>query len=172
MLHMARCSACVEAELPCANCKRKARKHPRCSNCVRSQIACNECKRKRYQQMVLDRDAARNNVVKKRKIATSPRSKVVVVYNPDRKKNRELIEAAKSQPCTDCGRCFPSCAMQFDHHLGKKNFNIGVLWYQVDTSLLIKELALCEIVCANCHAVRTMLRAFLRRGGKPHYMRK
>lgn len=53
--------------------------------------------------------------------------------------------------------------MQFDHTGSDKNFHIGQFWYRIDTKALLSEIAQCEVVCANCHAVRTVLRSHLRR---------
>lgn len=69
---------------------------------------------------------------------------------------RAVVVAAKDVPCTDCGRRFPSCAMDFDHVRGKKKFNIGAFrghGYSVET--VKAEIAKCEVVCACCHRIRT-----------------
>ncbi len=70
---------------------------------------------------------------------------------------KELIKALKDVPCADCKGKFPTCAMDFDH-LGKepKKMNIGTMVGQRrTTSALKKEIAKCEVVCANCHRIRT-----------------
>ena len=81
-----------------------------------------------------------------------------------RKRNVEYIRGIKaSTPCADCGNYYPAPAMQFDHVRGEKLFilaststtNIGRA--RIDT-----EIAKCDVVCANCHAMRT----FKRRSGR------
>jgi hypothetical protein len=63
----------------------------------------------------------------------------------------------KSKPCTDCGHKFPACCMDFDHVRGKKLWNVSGggnrKW-----STILKEIAKCELVCANCHRIRTTIR--------------
>lgn len=69
--------------------------------------------------------------------------------------NRVLIEEAKAVPCVDCGRSLPTEQMDFDHVRGEKRSNIASMAWHVSTSVLIAEIAKCEIVCAVCHRVRT-----------------
>jgi hypothetical protein len=49
--------------------------------------------------------------------------------------------------------------MQFDHSRGTKSFTISQEYYRVSVDVLREELAKCDVVCANCHTVRTSLRA-------------
>lgn len=63
----------------------------------------------------------------------------------------------KSQPCTDCGNCFPVCCMDFDHKEGTiKAYNVGSMFaHHYSRELIQTELDKCELVCSNCHRVRT-----------------
>lgn len=63
----------------------------------------------------------------------------------------------KNNPCRDCGDCFPPEAMDFDHVRGKKIASIAQMRSRAWTQVLI-ELAKCELVCANCHRIRTWQR--------------
>jgi hypothetical protein len=67
------------------------------------------------------------------------------------------MAALKGGPCADCLGIFPPCAMDFDHVRGIKLFDVskGVskTWL-----VLVEELAKCELVCSNCHRVRTSKR--------------
>jgi hypothetical protein len=72
-----------------------------------------------------------------------------------------LLRRLKRRPCADCGGTFHIAAMQFDHVRGEKLFNIadsgpGKRCYS--RKLLFSELRKCEIVCSNCHAIRTFQR--------------
>lgn len=60
--------------------------------------------------------------------------------------------------CADCGLSGPAEALTFDHVRGEKRFDIGQSWNQGRTRLE-EEIAKCEIVCANCHNIRTKRRA-------------
>ena len=67
-----------------------------------------------------------------------------------------LLEQIKGVPCPDCAGSFPACAMQFDHRPGTtKLFNIGERYASVNEHDLLLEIAKCDVVCANCHAIRT-----------------
>lgn len=72
-------------------------------------------------------------------------------------RNSAMVSAAKDRPCADCGRRFPPCAMDFDHVRGQKSANIGELKSGVARQRLLDEMAKCEVVCANCHRIRTFM---------------
>jgi hypothetical protein len=63
----------------------------------------------------------------------------------------------KSKPCHDCGNSFPVCCMDFDHRGDDpKEFNIGSMFaHHYGRSLIEQEIAKCDLVCANCHRIRT-----------------
>lgn len=68
-------------------------------------------------------------------------------------RNRAIIEAAKSVPCMDCGGSFETCQMDFDH-LGDKSYNVASMLSHSE-KMLRKEISNCDVVCANCHRLRT-----------------
>ena len=68
-----------------------------------------------------------------------------------------VITTLKSRPCADCGQTFPTQAMDFDH-LENKAEIVSKLVYTVSTRTLLLEVAKCEVVCANCHRIRTSMR--------------
>lgn len=55
----------------------------------------------------------------------------------------------------DCGGTFPPECMDFDHVRGEKSFNVGENFY-ISESKLLAEVAKCDLVCANCHRIRTV----------------
>ncbi len=63
----------------------------------------------------------------------------------------------KSKPCTDCGGIFEVCCMDFDHQDGTiKEYNIGSMFaHHYSRDLIEQELSKCELVCSNCHRIRT-----------------
>ena len=63
----------------------------------------------------------------------------------------------KSNPCTDCKGIFPVCCMDFDHKKGTiKSYNLGSMFaHHYSRELIESELAKCELVCSNCHRIRT-----------------
>ena len=73
---------------------------------------------------------------------------------------RDFIRESKNKPCADCGISFPYYVMQFDHVRGEKALNIGnVTSKGLSITKLKKEISKCDVVCANCHAIRTHERA-------------
>lgn len=72
---------------------------------------------------------------------------------------KELRDRHKSNPCSDCKNVFPPYVMHFDHRDGAtKSFNIGAEVGRIGLPKLKEEIAKCDVVCANCHAVRTFKR--------------
>jgi hypothetical protein len=74
----------------------------------------------------------------------------------------EWFRALKAdRPCSDCGGVFHPAAMQWDHIPGtEKVADVAQLVTRHNRSAVLAEIAKCELVCANCHA----LRSFQRRG--------
>ena len=68
---------------------------------------------------------------------------------------RAKLDALKGKPCTDCGKTFPSVAMDFDHVWGVKEIGIAQMWCW-GWDKVEKELSKCELVCANCHRERSV----------------
>lgn len=62
-------------------------------------------------------------------------------------------------PCADCHKIFPTQSMDFDHARGSKIDDISRMirrTYSVDS--LLAEIEKCDVVCANCHRMRTTQR--------------
>ena len=81
------------------------------------------------------------------------------------KRHRAIVREAKRQPCIDCGMTFPPEAMDFDH-IGLKKNEVSRLVYLSGTDALLEEIKRCEVVCANCHRIRTLRR--LRESAETH----
>lgn len=83
-----------------------------------------------------------------------------------RARNRAVVEEAKSAPCLDCGGSFPPYVMDFDHRDGKGELGRGIsrLVGAGTCSLerLHEEIAKCDVICANCHRIRTHKRGYRR----------
>lgn len=70
----------------------------------------------------------------------------------------ELIRELKNVQCTDCGIKYPYYVMQFDHLRDKKVSLGGSRASSLSKSTIIEEAKKCEVVCANCHFIRTQNR--------------
>jgi hypothetical protein len=70
-----------------------------------------------------------------------------------------LTSLKADRPCTDCGRLFPTPVMQWDHRPGyEKLGEISVDFWGKTRQEVLDEIAKCDLVCANCHAIRTFSR--------------
>lgn len=80
--------------------------------------------------------------------------------SPKARANKEWMLAIKSPPCQDCSRSFPACCMDFDHREGTvKKYNIGTMFaHHYSRELIESELVKCDLVCSNCHRIRTQKR--------------
>ncbi len=83
---------------------------------------------------------------------------------------RAWLMSEKNQPCIDCGLIWPSYVMQFDHvpERGPKLFMVNAATVKQKHTLaeLKAERAKCDLVCSNCHVIRTN-----NRGPKPRVLR-
>ena len=71
---------------------------------------------------------------------------------------REYVLKQKNNPCVDCGIKYPFYVMHFDH-LDASTKSSDVSRLDTQFNRVVKEIAKCELVCANCHAIRTWQRA-------------
>lgn len=69
---------------------------------------------------------------------------------------RNEIVRAKDVPCADCGIKYITPVMEFDHIDDNKDFTISPsVGRGIAVATLLAEIAKCEVVCANCHRIRT-----------------
>ena len=69
---------------------------------------------------------------------------------------RNQLRELKKLPCGDCKHKFHFAAMDFDHRDGTdKVGNVSRLVTEVSWETLQKELDKCDLVCSNCHRIRT-----------------
>jgi hypothetical protein len=72
--------------------------------------------------------------------------------------NAAMLNELRDIPCADCGRRFPPCVMQFDHRdPATKRFEVTRIITRA-RPVILAEVAKCDIVCTNCHRVRTYRR--------------
>ena len=68
----------------------------------------------------------------------------------------------------DCGNSFPPECMDFDHRPDEvKSFSIGGVNLRA-LPVLLEEMKKCDLVCANCHRIRTKAR--LKGKAKPRHL--
>jgi hypothetical protein len=65
----------------------------------------------------------------------------------------------EGKPCADCGNMYHPAAMQWDHLPGvQKLASVADLCRKNNRRRVLEEIAKCQLVCSNCHAVRTFQR--------------
>lgn len=72
---------------------------------------------------------------------------------------RTIIEIKESVSCMDCGENYPYFMMDFDHRPeANKVSEVSKLSSFSSMGKLLEEIEKCDIVCANCHRLRSWLR--------------
>lgn len=68
----------------------------------------------------------------------------------------EVLDQLRSAPCADCGGRFAQCSMDFDHRdPSTKVMRVTLMVGRAGIGRILAEVAKCDIVCANCHRLRT-----------------
>jgi hypothetical protein len=72
----------------------------------------------------------------------------------------EWLYQEKAHPCTDCGQRFPAKMMQFDHVPGRGVKAFGLTTGNIQSKRTLVEIKAerekCDLVCPNCHWLRTL----------------
>ena len=68
----------------------------------------------------------------------------------------KIIKYKEETPCMDCNQKYPSYVMDFDHRdPNSKIDNVASLIHVGATNKIFEEIKKCDLVCANCHRIRT-----------------
>ena len=90
----------------------------------------------------------------------------------------EFVRELRRVPCADCGGTFEAYQMDFDHRdPAQKSFQVTAgRAMLMSRERLLDEIAKCDIVCANCHAIRSgrlrAERAAQQRAARPETRRR
>jgi hypothetical protein len=110
---------------------------------------CKSCQRA-YHRLYYQRN-------KSRFIAKNRRNK-----NRQRKRLRAILWGVKQRPCQDCGGSFHPWVMELDHRDGA--IKVAAVANLVSTGCTdarpFEEIDKCDVVCANCHRMRTYRRLY------------
>lgn len=72
------------------------------------------------------------------------------------KRDRAYFQQVKvDRGCTDCGYNAHAVALDFDHLPGQTKLYRIATMAGMSRTLIDAEIAKCEVVCANCHRIRT-----------------
>jgi hypothetical protein len=112
----------------------------------KSQTACRPCGRA-ISRAYYEKNKER---MKKQIRVTSDRNQAIL---------KEEVNEIKSQPCMDCGVSYPPYVMDFDHRPGvDKGGLVSKLVGNGSRKRVYEEIAKCDVVCSNCHRIRTHMR--------------
>lgn len=111
------------------------------------QSKCKECQRA-YYRLYYERNKARF-------VSKNRRNK-----NRQRARLRAIMWSVKQRPCQDCGGTFHPWVMEFDHRDGtvKASAVADLASKGCPDARLLEEISKCDVVCANCHRLRTYSR--------------
>jgi hypothetical protein len=74
---------------------------------------------------------------------------------------RQFVAQFKQNPCADCHNRFPPVCMDFDHRDPATKIKGGVstlVSHNATNARILEEIAKCDLVCSNCHRIRTQSR--------------
>jgi hypothetical protein len=116
---------------------------------------CTKCRKKEPRNKTASYCKSCHNEYQKEHYKKNPQS-IKTSIKRRRIKTREWIKQKKNSPCIDCGKKYPWYVMDFDHVKGSKKFNLSIAANKVYSIKKIEEeIKKCELVCANCHRIRT-----------------
>lgn len=128
----------------CRTCKKRVATHLMCKNGNKPPSRCKACQRTLSHKHYLEHKHHYNTWNKRNR-------RIRVVEN-----RRLLYMYLLVHPCIDCGEADP-IVLEFDHRRPKIKYgNVGSLvagGYAY--SVILKEIAKCDVRCANCHNKRT-----------------
>lgn len=108
-----------------------------------------------------------------RKKACAERQKLFRERHPEavaknalkQKLTRDWISSLKENPCADCKGWFPYYCMDRDHVRGEKLTTVADLRKRnASLQRTLDEIAKCDLVCSNCHRIRTYARSMAKAG--------
>jgi hypothetical protein len=71
---------------------------------------------------------------------------------------RAEIRKLKERPCADCDEEYPYYVMDFDHISDDKEADVSRLCNSGCLKRALAEAKKCDVVCSNCHRIRTFER--------------
>ena len=75
---------------------------------------------------------------------------------------RKVLDEIKDAPCMDCGVKYPPFVMDFDHRdPTQKVDGLARLVRSGSMRKMLAEVEKCDVVCSNCHRIRTFQNASL-----------
>ena len=82
--------------------------------------------------------------------------------NRRKKELANFVISLKQKPCMDCGIIYPYYVIDFDHRDKDKKIasvNRMTSVHMYSKTKILEEIEKCDLVCANCHRIRTYNRS-------------
>jgi hypothetical protein len=113
----------------------------KCGKLVKNQKRCRDCRRQ------YDFQYYTTNQVQKSASATQRKRELMDWY--------KALKSGRS--CVDCGTCYVACQLDFDHlpQFQKRDEVSHMVRTGLAKETIEAEVAKCQLVCKNCHALRT-----------------
>ena len=132
----------------CSSCKKTKNKDEFYKNSTRKdglQTDCKECTRIRLNKRYRTKEGFRSQRY---------------IWNKKRRRRitQGMFQYLKDKECRDCGNK-DMRVFEFDHLKDKENSINEMLRKGWSWKNILKEVSKCDIVCANCHRIRTLTRA-------------
>jgi hypothetical protein len=112
--------------------------------------------------LLFEQKKARAEAAAKWRAKRTPEEKQVQIEEnrSRRTKRKALFNALKSERgCYDCGAMLPAECLDWDHRPGTvKSFGISEDCGRASLERVIEEINKCDVVCSNCHRLRTKQR--------------
>lgn len=151
----------------CMSCSRKKpidpdMTHKICRRCGESKEVSQFSRRMKSPDGLQDRCRQCNTEQARENYRANPEryAKLAIQRNEELKKR---IRQLKNVPCVDCGQSFDPVCMDFDHLPEfTKSMDISLMMrHRFSWEKILAETRKCEVVCANCHRLRTKARGHL-----------
>lgn len=166
---MKKCLKCLVEKEFCKFSPKRKGYASQCKECIAQTKRSRYFKKKKLQTNITEKEC--NICLKTKNVEQFSKNSKCSTYRNDcisccssRNKKRveylqSIIRKAKDVPCKDCNIRYQFYIMDFDHIDSKeKLFTIGQTGRYASEENLLKEIAKCDVVCANCHRARTFSR--------------
>jgi hypothetical protein len=130
---------------------------------------CKKCKQSYREDFFTKKSCNKNGLSARCKICTRKASKIHFLANKkyyfekakrNKKQIIEFLRETKDIPCKDCKNKYPYYVMDFDHKRNKK-FGLCGSYPKKGKLQVLEEIKKCDVVCSNCHRIRTYKRRIL-----------
>ena len=83
-------------------------------------------------------------------------------FRKEHKRKLAILNEFKAKPCLDCKGSFPPECMDFDHRPEEVKVLQVSLMVRYNLEKMLAEIAKCDLICSNCHRIRTKKRVILK----------